>query len=571
MSTNPTLSGNDSMTDGDELVFLPLGGAGEIGMNLNLYGFGPPDRRQWIMVDLGVTFSDGDVPGVDVIMADPAFIEARRDDLLALILTHAHEDHIGAVAYLWRRLRCDVYATPFTAELVKGKLSEAGLLDEVPLHIVPLGGKLELGPFNIELITLTHSIPEPNALAIRTPLGNVLHTGDWKIDPDPLIGDVTNAAALKAFGDQGCRAMVCDSTNVFEPGESGSEAAVCERLMEIVGEQKGRVAITSFASNVARMHTAARVAAANDRHLVLIGRAMQRIMTAAKASGYLSDIPEMLTEYDVGYLPPEKVLLLVTGSQGEPRGALARIAAKDHRHIVLEAGDTVIFSSRVIPGNEESVLHIQNSLRGQRINIIDRDDDLVHVSGHPCRDELTQMYQWVRPEVAVPVHGEMKHLLEHADFTQSMQVKETVVAPNGSMVRLAPGRAEVVEHTPNGRLFLDGSTLVEEKSEALKERRKLAFAGHVVVSVVLDAAGQALASPRISHQGIPDFAEVGGMDSVVGDAVRAALSKVKKKAAHQLDDAAIAEEVRRAVRRAIRQHWGKRPITEILVTRLESE
>ncbi|MEQ8949056.1 ribonuclease J, partial [Parvibaculum sp.] len=385
-----------SATPGDELVFLPLGGSGEIGMNLNLYGYGPEDERRWIMVDLGVTFGDDRTPGVDVIMADPAFIEERRDELLGIVLTHAHEDHIGAVAHIWPRLRCPVYATPFTAAMVRGKLIEAGIEAEVPMNIIPLGHRFDLGPFDIELVTLTHSILEPNALAIRTPLGLVLHTGDWKIDPDPVLGDDMDIARLTAIGDEGVRAIVCDSTNVFSPGTSGSEADVAASLTELLKTCEGRVAVTTFASNVARLESIIRAADACGRHPVLVGRGMHRVTAAAREAGYLTDLPELVSENNAGYLPRDKVLFVCTGSQGEPRAALARIAEDNHPHIVLEKGDTAIFSSRVIPGNETLIFDLQNLLATRGIRVITDKDQFVHVAGQPCRDELAARAQSIR-------------------------------------------------------------------------------------------------------------------------------------------------------------------------------
>lgn len=480
----------------DELLFLPLGGSGEIGMNLNLYGYGPEDGRQWIIVDLGVTFGDERTPGVDLIMPDPAFIEDRREELLGIVLTHAHEDHIGAVAHLWPRLRCPVYATPFTATMVRGKLIEAGLEGEVPLHIIPLGHRFDLGPFDIELVTLTHSILEPNALAIRTPLGLVMHTGDWKIDPDPVLGDDIDIARLTEIGDEGVRAIVCDSTNVFSPGTSGSEADVATSLIELIRPMEGRVAVTTFASNVARLESIARAAAACDRHAVLVGRAMYRVVAAARDAGYLKDLPPFLTEHDAGYLPREKVLFICTGSQGEPRAALARIAEDGHPNIVLEKGDCVVFSSRVIPGNEVSIFDLQNTLALRGIRVITEKDHFVHVSGHPCRDELARMYQWIRPEISVPVHGEARHLAEHAALARELQVPQQVVIRNGLMVRLAPGPAEIIDEAPSGRIYLDGDVLTASDEGAVQERRRLAFAGSAFVSVVLDGKASFAATRR---------------------------------------------------------------------------
>ncbi len=388
------------MSDG--LYFLSLGGAGEIGMNLNLYGYGPRNKQKWILVDLGVTFGDDTVPGIDLIMADPEFIIDRREDLLAIVLTHAHEDHIGAVGHLWPDLRCPIYATQFTANMLRDKLDEAGIAKQAKITVVPLNGRIQIGPFDIHYLSITHSIPEPNALAIRTPLGNIFHTGDWKLDPDPLLGRATDEAGITAFGDEGVLAMVCDSTNVFTPGYAGSEAAVKSSLSTLLSGMKGRVAVTAFASNLARVDTIAKVAALHGRQVALIGRSMHRVTAAARGAGYLTDMPKLLNEEEAASLPKDEVLYICTGSQGEGRAALSRIAYGDHPRVTLDPGDTVIFSSRIIPGNERSIFRLQNKLAERGVVIITEKDHFVHVSGHPCRDELADMYRWVRPQIAVP-------------------------------------------------------------------------------------------------------------------------------------------------------------------------
>ncbi len=551
----------------DELVFLPLGGSGEIGMNLNLYGYGPEEDRRWIIVDLGVTFGDDRTPGIDLIMPDPAFIEERRDELLGIVLTHAHEDHIGAVARLWPRLRCPVYATPFTAAMVRGKLIEAGIESQVPMHVIPLGHRFDLGPFDIELVTLTHSILEPNALAIRTPLGLVLHTGDWKIDRDPVVGDDIDEARLRAIGDEGVRAIVCDSTNVFTPGTSGSEADVAASLIELLKQCEGRVAITTFASNVARLESIIRAGEAVGRHPVLVGRSMYRVVAAAREAGYLHDLPPILDEDDAGYLPRDKVLYICTGSQGEPRAALARIAEDSHPHIVLEKGDTVVFSSRIIPGNETSIFDLQNQLAERGVRVITEKDHFVHVSGHPCRDELALMYQWIRPEVAVPVHGEARHLAEHAALARELQVPEQVIVRNGLIVRLAPGPAEIVDEAPSGRIYLDGDVLTDQDEGAVQERRRLAFAGSVFVSLVLDGKGDVRGEPQVRLMGLPEEDSNGvPFEDRALDAVDEALDRLPRK--RRGDDSAVAEFLRRAVRGALRREWGKKPQVAVVVTRI---
>ncbi len=557
---------SNMLTDA-ELLFVPLGGTGEIGMNLNLYGFGTEEDRKWIMVDLGVTFSDGRTPGVDVIMPDPTFIEEHRQDLIAVILTHAHEDHIGAVAHLWPKLRCPIYATPFTAELVKGKLIEAGIEQEVQLNIVDLGARFDLGPFDIEFVTLTHSIPEPNALAIRTPLGTVMHTGDWKIDPGPIIGETLDSKRLAEIGEEGVRAIVCDSTNVFTPGEAGSEADVATSLTKLIGELDGRVVVTTFASNVARLESVIRAAEANGRHVVLAGRSMFRVIAAARDTGHLKNLPPFVEAEDAGYLPKDKVLFLCTGSQGEPRAALARIAADAHRDIVLEEGDTVIFSSRIIPGNDVAIFEMQNELARAGVRVITEKDHFVHVSGHPCRDELTAMYQWIKPEVAIPVHGEARHLLEHAALAKELQVPETLVIQNGDMVRLAPGAAEIMDEVPSGRVVMDGDVLVPSWDAGIQERRRLGFAGAVFVSVALDEKGAVRGDPEIRLIGLPERDNYGvRFEERAYDALDDALDQLPQR--KRKDEAQVGEYLRRAVRSAIRKEWGKKAAVEVIVTRV---
>lgn len=547
------------------LYFLPLGGAGEIGMNLNLLGYGPASRPKWIMLDCGVTFGDETTPGVDLIMADPAFIADRADDLLGLVLTHAHEDHIGAVPYLWSRLKCPIYATPFTAALVEEKLREVGLESQARITRVPLGGHIELGPFAIDLITITHSIPEPNALAIRTPLGTVVHTGDWKIDPEPLIGETTDEEALRALGAQGVLAVICDSTNVFSPGRAGSEATVRESLSTLIAGLTQRVAVTAFASNVARLSSVVHAARACDRHVVLVGRAMHRVVEAARSTGYIGDWPELLDEDDGGWLPPDKVLYLCTGSQGEPRAALARIAAGTHPRVSLEAGDAVIFSSRIIPGNEREIFALQNQLSARGIEVLTERDHFVHVSGHPCRDELSDMYQWLRPQIAVPVHGERRHLVEHVAFARAHQVSHAVLAPNGSLVQLAPGSPHVIEEVPHGRLYRDGGALFADGYTALRERRRMAHGGLVTAVLVLDRRGRLAAAPRVACHGLAlADPEATGRDLVRLLADVAAREQGRSWA----DDGFVSEMTRRSLRAAVSRLTGIKPEVRVEVIRL---
>jgi len=554
----------------DELVFLPLGGSGEIGMNLNAYGYGPPDARQWIIVDIGVTFGREDTtPGVDLILPDPSYLEDERDNILAIVLTHAHEDHIGALAWLWPRLKAPVYATPFTASLVREKLREQNLLEKVPLTEIPLKGKLELGPFEIDFVTLTHSIPEPNGLAIRTPLGMVWHTGDWKIDPDPLIGETTDEAKLREMAEEGILAMVCDSTNVFVEGTTGSEAEVREKLTQVIANCTGRVAVTAFASNVARVETALHAARAAGRTPCLVGRSMHRIYNAAKGVGLLQNTPQVIDEDDVGGLSPENVLFLCTGSQGEPRAALTRIARGEHRNISLREGDTVIFSSRVIPGNEMAIHALYNAFLERGVNLITADEEhLIHVSGHPARDELKQMYQWARPQIAVPVHGERRHLLEHMKLAQSLQVPEAVAPNNGDLIRLAPGPAEVIDEVPSGRLFVDGMTLLQPEDEALRDRKRLAAEGAVNIALAVSEKGGIVAGPNVSVRGLGAEDEE-DMELALEELERVASAAFSKLNRGERDDDDLVEAtIMRAVRKAAEKVWRKRPLVDVSVLRI---
>jgi ribonuclease J len=553
----------------DELVFLPLGGSGEIGMNFNLYGFGPPDDRKWIVVDLGVTFGDQTTPGVEIILPDPTYIEDFADDILGIVLTHAHEDHIGAVPWLWPRLRAPVYATPFTAYLVREKLRDAGILDQVPITEVPLDGSFSLGPFDLTLITITHSIPEPNGVAIRTPLGTVLHTGDWKIDPEPQIGRRTDIGAIRRLGDEGVLAMVCDSTNVFVEGTAGSEAEVRVALNSLIGQLRGKVAVACFASNVARMDSAIRAAEASDRRVCLVGRSMHRMAAAAKSVGLMQDIQAFVSEDEAGYFPEDKILYLCTGSQGEPRAALSRIAEGTHPHVRLGEGDSVIFSSRVIPGNEIPIRNLQNKLADRGVRLYtDRDHPHIHVSGHPCRDELKQMYQWARPQIAVPTHGERRHLLEHSALARELQVPQVVAPRNGDIVRLAPGRADIVDEAPAGRLFVDAGMVTPEHGEALRERRHAAHNGVLTISLVLDRKGRLAAGPALKPLGLPgdeDYSLAEALEDLAEEA-REALEKLDRSALQ--DDEAVRTMVSRRVKKACQRIWDRRPIVETTVLRV---
>mgnify|MGYP000110479605 CR=1 FL=1 len=538
-------------------------------MNLNAYGYGPPDARKWIVVDIGVTFGREDTtPGIDLILPDPTYLEEVRDNIIGIVLTHAHEDHIGALGWLWPRLKAPCYATPFTAALIREKLREHGLIEKVPLTEIPLKGQLTLGPFEIDFVTLTHSIPEPNGLAIRTPLGLVWHTGDWKLDPNPLIGEVTDEAKLRQMAEEGVLAMVCDSTNVFVEGTTGSEADVREKLTEVIGKCTGRVAVTAFASNVARVETALHAARLAGRTPCLVGRSMHRIYNAAKSVGLLQDSPQVIDEDDAGTLPDHKVLFLCTGSQGEARAALSRIARGDHRNVSLRKGDTVIFSSRVIPGNEAAIHSLYEAFISRGVELITADDQPVHVSGHPARDELRQMYSWARPRIAVPVHGEMRHIREHVKLAQSLQIPETIAPNNGDLIRLAPGPAVLIDEVPAGRLYVDGSTIIETEDDALKDRRRLGAEGAVNVALAVSAKNALMAGPNVSVRGLT-MTEEDDMELALEELERSASAAFAKLShADRDDDEAIEGALMRAVRKSAEKLWRKRPLVDVSVLRL---
>jgi ribonuclease J len=553
----------------DELVFLPLGGSNEIGMNFNLYGYGPPEARRWIVVDLGVTFGDQTTPGVELILPDPTFIEEHAADVLGIVLTHAHEDHIGAVAWLWPRLRARLYATPFTAFLLREKLKEAGLLDAAPITVIPLNGSITLGPFEVTLLTLTHSIPEPNGLAIRTPLGTVLHTGDWKIDPDPLVGAPTDEDAIRRLGDEGVLAMVCDSTNVFIDGEAGSEAVVRRTLERLIGGLKGKIAAACFASNVARMTSIVGAAAAAGRRVCLVGRSMIRMSQAARSVGLFADAAPFVSDKEAARLPAGQILYLCTGSQGEPRAALSRVAEGAHPHLKLGEGDACIFSSRIIPGNEVPIRNLQNKLADLGVRLYtERDHPGIHVSGHPCRDELSRMYRWARPKIAVPTHGERRHLLEHAALARDLQVPQAVAPRNGDMVRLAPGEAKIIDEVPAGRLYIDAGMITQEDGHALKDRRHAAANGVITVTVALDGQGRVAGGPMVKALGLPgdaDFPFDEALSELVDEA-RGALAGLSDDL--RADDAAVENALARALKRTAFRIWERRPVVEALILRV---
>ena len=552
----------------DELVFLPLGGCGEIGMNLNLYGFGPARRRKWIIADIGVTFGGPQTPGVEIIMPDIEFLKDKTRDIIGIVLTHAHEDHMGALARLWPRIKAPVYATPFTMYLVEDRLAEAGLLGEVPLHEIPLKGRFELGPFDIELVTLTHSIPEPNALIIRTPLGTILHTGDWKIDPEPQIGEGVDDAALRAIGDEGVLAMVCDSTNVLSPGRAGSEAGVRTELDTLIGEYEGRgVAVAAFASNVARLESIMLAAQKHNRSVCLVGRSMRRMVEAAKSVGMLGSTDRLISEEEAADMSRGEVLYLCTGSQGEPRAALSRIAKGEHRWVKFSKGDVVIFSSKIIPGNEKGIFAMQNDLAEKGVDIVTEKDRPIHVSGHPCRDELKDMYAWVHPHISIPVHGERRHLIEHAKLAKSLQVTHTLAPHNGAMMRLSEDGVKIIETVPAGRLHEDCGEIVNALDDGLRERKKMAWNGHVTVSVVSNMKGHILAGPDVRISGFAegkDYKIINTLIEEVGDRAETAFESLSRQ--ERKDEDAIEARINAKVRRLLRDNTGKRAIVETIST-----
>ena len=491
------------MKNNNELIFCPLGGSGEIGMNMNLYGYGEKNNHQWIIIDIGVGFVDDSVPGVDLMVPDPDFILQRKDDLLGILLTHAHEDHIGAIALLWPSLECPIYATPFTATLIKEKFREKKINIGSHLKIIELNGNVKIGPFDINYVTLTHSILEPNALQIKTSHGTLLHTGDWKCDTDPLIGKQMDEIKLKEIGKQGVLAMICDSTNIFTEGRSGSEKDVRESMLTVFENIKKKIVVTTFASNVARMETVFKCAEKVGRHLSLVGRSMHRIYNTARECGYLQNIKPPLDPRDAKKIPRDKIVYLCTGSQGEPLGAMNRIVNQEHPDVYLDEGDTVIFSSRIIPGNEIKLFKIHNQLVKNNINVISEENAFIHVSGHPGRDEMRDMYDWIKPKISIPVHGEHRHMKEHYDFATSLGVPQPMLIENGDMIRIAPGEPKVVDKVHNGKLYVDGNRVIDDQSRFLKDRKNIAHNGLMEVTLIISKKGNLDRNPIINIRGLP--------------------------------------------------------------------
>src|SRR6266550_817112 len=549
---------------GEELVFAPLGGAGEIGMNLALYGLGNERQRKWIAVDLGVAFAGDDLPGVDLILPDVRFLIEERRNILGIVLTHAHEDHYGALIDLSPRLRLPIYATPFTAALLEAKrLGEPGAPD-VPVNVVALNSRFHLGPFDIEYVSMAHSIPESNGLIIRTALGAVLHTGDWKIDPTPVIGPPTDEAKLRALGDAGCLALIGDSTNAVREGRSPSETDVAKTLAELIRTAPGRVGVTTFASNVARIRAVAEAAAACEREVVLVGRAMERVAQVARETGYLDGINEFRPLESYGYLPPDRVVALCTGSQGEPRAALSRIAEDDHPEVTFSRGDRVIFSSRAIPGNEKAVMRVINGLVTQGIEVITDRTHLVHVSGHPRRAELEEMIGWVRPQILIPVHGEPLHMAEHAEVARRAGVGKVVLCRDGDLVRLAPGDPGKIDEVPAGRLYKDGSLIVSAEERTVADRRRLGFAGTVSVALAVNGRGDLIGDLQVRLTGIPEAGTLGRRtEELAYDAAVEAFESMPR--ARRRDPDALAEAIRNAVRAALSAVWNKKPTCHVHV------
>ena len=553
------------MARSDELTFAPLGGVGEIGMNLSVYGVGNRQQRSLMAVDLGVSFGSEDhLPGIDLIMPDITFLEKERKNLLGIVLTHAHEDHFGAMIDLWPRLRVPVYATPFCAALLEAKCESERDAPEIPVRIIPPGGRFDLGPFNVEMIPVAHSIPESCALAIRTEVGTILHTGDWKIDPTPVLGLPTDEIRLRALGDEGVLALVGDSTNAVREGRSPSETEVARTLTELIASARGRVAVTTFASNVARIKAVAQAARAADREVVVVGRAMERIVQVARETGFLDGVQEFRNVDLYGHFPPDKVLALCTGSQGEPRAALARIANDDHPVVTFNKGDRVIFSSRTIPGNEKAVGTIINGLVEQGIEVITDRTHLVHVSGHPRRDELRDMIGWVRPQTLIPVHGEALHLSEHAALARGLGVPKVLICSNGDLIRLAPGEPAVIDELPHGRLYKDGALLEADQAQAVVERRRMGFAGAAFVALAITEKGELADDPQIELLGVPERDGAGdAIGERVYDIVISTFDGLPR--GRRRDADATAESIRRAIRAELGTVWGKRPLCYVKI------
>tara|TARA_Y100000590_G_scaffold67668_1_gene73538 strand:+ start:4838 stop:6496 length:1659 start_codon:yes stop_codon:yes gene_type:complete len=550
----------------EQLLFCPLGGSGEIGMNMNLFAYGKPDNQKWIMVDIGVTFADDSLPGIDLIYPDPGFIIDRSEDLLGIILTHAHEDHIGAIAHIWPQIKCKIFSTPFTAALISEKFKEKRVDIGNNLKIVDLNGTVDLKPFKIEFITLTHSILEPNGLRIETPAGNILHTGDWKCDPNPLIGDKIDSKRLKAIGEKGVLAMICDSTNVFSIGRAGSELDVRNSLLNIMSRLKKRIIVTSFASNVARMETIFFCAKKLGRQISLVGRSMHRIYKAAKQCGYLKDVIEPIDPRDAKKISRDKIIYLCTGSQGEPMGAMMRIASYVHPDVNIDKDDAVIFSSKIIPGNEKKLYKLHNQLVREGIEVISEENEFVHVSGHPNREDLKDMYNWVKPNAVIPVHGEHRHMIEHINFAKEMQVPYPIQVENGDIVKIFPGKKpELYDKAPSGRLYVDGNIAVEEDSKSIKERKNISNNGYLEITILINSKGNIHKNPIISFKGLPIHDEeefIYGLNNII-DNISKTFSFSNNKQRENLIDA-----LKIGCKKHTKEKTGKKPFTNINLVKI---
>ena len=555
------------MSQKDQLIFCPLGGSGEIGMNMNLFSYGKPDNQKWLIVDIGVTFADDTLPGIDLIYPDPGFIIDKKDDLLGIILTHAHEDHIGAIVHIWPQLKCNIYATPFTSVLIKEKFKEKKIEIGNNLKIVDLNGTVKLGPFKIEFITLTHSILEPNGLSIETPVGTILHTGDWKCDPNPLIGNTINEKKLKQIGEQGVLAMICDSTNIFNPGRAGSELDVRQSLLKIMQNKNKRIIVTSFASNVARMETIFYCAKKIERQISLVGRSMHRIYKAARQCGYLKNVIDPIDPREAKKISREKIVYLCTGSQGEPMGAMMRIAHYVHPDVFIEKDDTVIFSSKIIPGNEKKLYSLHNQLVKNGIEVISEENEFVHVSGHPNQEDLKDMYNWVKPKSIIPVHGEHRHMMEHINFAKEMQVPYPVQIENGDIVQIYPGKEpHIVDKAPVGRMYVDGNISISEDSQSLKERKNLANNGYLEVTIIINDKGKVIKKPIFSFKGLP-------IESQNEDFIFDLEDEVKKTSRtfslnNSKQENILIEELKKNCRKLVKEKTGKKPYTNINLVRV---
>ena len=551
----------------EEFIFCPLGGSGEIGMNMNLFAYGNPENRKWIIVDIGVTFADDTIPGIDLIYPDPGFIVDKKSDLVGLVLTHAHEDHIGAIAHIWPKLLCNIYATPFTSVLIKEKFKEKKIDISNKLKIVELNGNIKLGPFNIDFITLTHSILEPNGLSIETPSGTILHTGDWKIDPNPLIGKKINEEQLKKIGKKGILSMICDSTNVFSPGRAGSELDVRNSLLKIMESKKKRIIVTSFASNVARMESVFYCAKKTGRKISLVGRSMLRIYKAARQCGYLKDFVDPIDLRDSKKISRKDIVYLCTGSQGEPNGAMMRIANFIHQDVIIEEDDTVIFSSKIIPGNEKKLYKLHNQLVKNKIDVVSEENEFVHVSGHPNREDLKEMYSWVKPKSVIPVHGEHRHMIEHINFAKEMKVQYPVQVENGDIVQLYPGdKPKVIDKAPVGRMYVDGKISIGEDSQVLKDRINMSYNGFLEITILINNSGSVIKNPIISYKGIPNNDEISNFIFELEDKIKIICKTYSLKNSKQ--EYSFIEAVKTKCRKTVKEKTGKRPYTNVNLVRI---